>query len=405
MKTNNLSMITDSLCAKMECDGYSQVVRDTTRWILGHFHRYCMEHKIMEIDISVAVKFLDECFGIDYYDANIPMQTVMRRPLLILFEFEECGNYKKSHQKSGLQIPEAYEKPYLEFRDYINASPACLKHKQHKLHAFIQFCVHLDSRGISILSAIGPSHVHEYICFMKEKFSASSVATRSSMLREACDWLYDSGYTSFSGRMAIPMLRESPRQKILSYYSRKEISKMLSCIDNTTSSGKLTYSIVCLLAYLGMRVGDVIALQFQNIDWETGKINYIQQKTGGPVSLPLLDEVKYPLIDYIKNARNQSIDKDFVFVTLHAPFTRYHHTAPIFRMVADCLSAAGIEFKGRHHGPHALRHSLATGLMEENVPISAISGILGHSNTKTTETYLTVSETHLKEFSLEVPDV
>ena len=58
-----------------------------------------------------------------------------------------------------------------------------------------------------------------------------------------------------------------------------------------------------------------------------------------------------------------------------------------------------------HHSPHALRHSLTTGLVEENVLISAISGILGHSNTKTAETYLTVSETHLKEFSLDVPDV
>lgn len=405
MKTNQLTAITNSLYLKMESDGYSQTVRDTTRWVLGHFQRYCTERGIVEISIPVAVTFLDECFGIDYYNAALPMQTVMRRPLLILFEFNECGNYKKTHQKPGLQIPETYEKLYLEFRDYINASPVCLKRKQHKLYAFTQFCVYLDSRGILHLSDIGPSDLHEYLSFMKEKFSASSMAAQNSMLREACDWLYDSGYIPFSGRTAIPMIRQSPRQKIRSYYSKEEISKMLSCIDNTTPSGKLTYSIVCLLAYLGMRVGDVIALRFQNIDWEMGKINYVQQKTGSPVSLPLLDEVKYPLIDYIKNARSQSSDKDFVFATIHAPFTRYHKTAPIFRMVADCLSAAGIEFNGRHHGPHALRHSLATGLMAENVPISAISGILGHSNTKTTETYLTVSETHLKELSLEVPDV
>ena len=53
--------------------------------------------------------------------------------------------------------------------------------------------------------------------------------------------------------------------------------------------------------------------------------------------------------------------------------------------------------------PHAMRHSLASGLLEENVPISDISGILGHANTLTTETYLSVDTTHLKELSLEVP--
>jgi site-specific recombinase XerD len=69
------------------------------------------------------------------------------------------------------------------------------------------------------------------------------------------------------------------------------------------------------------------------------------------------------------------------------------------------MEMAGIQYEGRHHGPHALRHSLATSLMNENVPLSAISNIMGHSSTRTTEIYLTVDETNLKELSLEVPDV
>ncbi len=405
MKTNELTTVAAALYLKMKNDGYSQNIRDTTQWILGHFQRYCTERGVEDITVPVAVSFLDECFGIDYYNACIPMQTVMRRPLLILFEFEECGNYKKTHQKTGAEIPSAYEGVYLEFRDYINSTPICFKHKEHKLHTFIQFCIYLDGRNIPDFPSTGLSVVHDYLAFQKEKYSPSSISTRNSMLREAFDWLYGNNYISFPGKTAIPTARESHKQKILSYYSKDEIARMLSCIDNTTSSGKLTYSIVCLLAYLGMRVGDVISLQFSNIDWTEGKISYIQQKTGTPVTLPLLEEVKYPLIDYIKNARPSSADKEYVFATLYAPFTRYHKTAPVFRMVGRCLADAGIEFHGRHHGPHALRHSLATSLMGENVPISAISDILGHSSTKTTEAYLTVDETHLKEISLEVPNV
>ena len=69
------------------------------------------------------------------------------------------------------------------------------------------------------------------------------------------------------------------------------------------------------------------------------------------------------------------------------------------------METAGINYEGRHHGPHALRHSMATNMMSENVPISVIVNILGHSSTKTKEFYLTVDETHLKERSLEVPHV
>jgi site-specific recombinase XerD len=50
-----------------------------------------------------------------------------------------------------------------------------------------------------------------------------------------------------------------------------------------------------------------------------------------------------------------------------------------------------------------LRHSLASNLLSEDVEIYSISGILGHSTTMTTEIYLTIDETHLKELTLEVP--
>jgi integrase len=207
----------------------------------------------------------------------------------------------------------------------------------------------------------------------------------------------------FSGRQMFPVIRKDPRNKLLSYYSKEEIGQLLSCIDTGTKSGKCMYSILCLLAYLGIRAGDIIRLKFTNINWNTGMIHFTQNKTGNPLSLPLIDEVKYPLLDYIKNARPQSSDTDFVFITLYAPYTRYHHTASLFRMVDKCLQTAGINYEGRHHGPHALRHSLATNMMSENVPISAIANILGHSSTLTTEMYLSVDETHLKEISLEVP--
>lgn len=67
------------------------------------------------------------------------------------------------------------------------------------------------------------------------------------------------------------------------------------------------------------------------------------------------------------------------------------------------MDIAGIEFKGRHHGPHALRHSLATNMINNNAPISAISAVLGHQSTKTTDIYITADTTHMKELTLKVP--
>ena len=403
MKTKDLHAVADALYQKMQADGYSKSVIGTARWIIGHFQQYCSSRQIEDVAVPVAVEFTAECFGFDYYNTIIPMQTVVRRPLLILFEFEESGGYYKTHQRgSNTEIPLVYKNLFLEYRDVVNQLNLCQNSKERKLWIFTKYFEYLEKQGIETTSDIQFNTVHEYINTL-DSFAPSTIRCIKTVLREIYDWLYSREYVPFSGRHAFPVIRKDPRNKLLSYYSKEEIQQMLSCIDNDTVSGKCIYCIICLFAYLGIRAGDVIRLKFSDIDWNAGLIHFTQNKTGKPLSLPLLDEVKYPLLDYIKNARHESADPEYIFVTLYAPYTRFHDTSSIFRMVDKCMQTAGINYEGRHHGPHSLRHSLASNMMSENVPINAIANILGHSSTRTTEIYLTVDETHLKELSLEVP--
>ena len=100
MKTKDLPEIAAALYEKLKADGYSATVLDNTRWILGHFGNYCLRNGIPEITPSVAAVFVQDCFGFDYYNLTARMQSVLRRPLMILIEFEESGNYLKTHQKA-----------------------------------------------------------------------------------------------------------------------------------------------------------------------------------------------------------------------------------------------------------------------------------------------------------------
>lgn len=61
--------------------------------------------------------------------------------------------------------------------------------------------------------------------------------------------------------------------------------------------------------------------------------------------------------------------------------------------------------KGRHHGPHSLRHSLASRLLEKETSIPIISEVLGHEMTDTTPTYLQIGLTTLSKCALSVPPV
>lgn len=405
MKTKDLPEIIAALYEKLQSDGYSDTVLDNTRWILGHFENYCVRKEILEITVPVAAAFVQECFGFDYYNLTARMQSVLRRPLMILIEFEESGNYLKTHQKgSTTEIPLIYKDVFLEYREAVNGTALCQNSKERKLWVFTKYFEYLETQGITGLKDIPFQAVHNYINSL-DSYTPETLRCMKGILREMYDWLHSRQHIPFSGRQAFPLIRKNSRNKLLSYYSKAEIQQLLSSVDIETRSGKCAYCVICLLAYLGMRAGDVIRLKFSDIDWNNRLIHYNQQKTGNPLSLPLLDEVKYPLIDYIKNGRHESADPDYVFVTLYAPYTRYQCTSSIFRMVGKCMIAAGINYEDRHHGPHSLRHSLATNMMSENVPISAIANILGHSSTRTTECYLSVDETHLKELTLEVPNV
>ena len=67
------------------------------------------------------------------------------------------------------------------------------------------------------------------------------------------------------------------------------------------------------------------------------------------------------------------------------------------------LLLSGISFDERHHGPHALRHSLATSLLQKETPLPVISEILGHSNSQSTMCYLKVDMPSLRKCALDVP--
>ncbi len=404
MKINVLPDVANGLYARMSSEGYSKESIDTAQWILNHFQHYCIVHKLNDVGIPDAVSFVNDCFGFDYYHAVIGSQQAIRRPLLILFEFEASGHFLRIHQKPAYSdIPPAFSNLFLAYRNEINTLNLAVSSQRSKLDIFTKHLKYVSDQGIITTEDFTPECLYNYFNSLNSNYSKSTIASIKSCLRDIYNWMYNNGYISFSGNAVLPYIKKNPRDKLISYYSKAEVDQLLSCIDTNTSNGKCVYAVICIIAHLGLRAGDITNLKFSNIDWENNHIRLVQQKTGEPLSLPLVDEVKFPILDYIKNARPDSIDSEYIFITINAPHIRYHSSSAIHRMVTACMKIAGIEFEGRHHGPHALRHSLATSLMNENIPLSSISSILGHKSTRATEVYLTVDETHLKELTLEVP--
>jgi site-specific recombinase XerD len=97
---------------------------------------------------------------------------------------------------------------------------------------------------------------------------------------------------------------------------------MLSAIDRGNPGGKRDYAMLLLVTRLGLRISDVNNLKFENLNWSKKIINIVQHKTNESLTLPLLNDVGWALIDYIKNGRPR-VDSPCVFVTHVVPYKEF----------------------------------------------------------------------------------
>ena len=200
----------------------------------------------------------------------------------------------------------------------------------------------------------------------------------------------------------IPKIPKKRNRTFPKGFTKDESNTLLNSISCNTSKERRDYAMILLAARLGLRASDIANLQLNNIDWEHNQINLVQQKNSTPLTLPLLKDVGEAIINYIKNGR-PNIDIQYVFLRENAPYSQI--SASALHMIVDgYLKRAKIKIPaGKKHGPHALRHSIATLLLENNISISTIKEILSHKSSETTKIYLKIAQKQLLECALAVP--
>ena len=267
--------------------------------------------------------------------------------------------------------------------------------KRHKISVFLD---HLENQEIFNLDNFEIEIVYSFIASLP--YAPQTVSNFKFVIREFFNILYSKKISSVDGNRIFPVISTKKRNRIASYYKDEEVQRMINAIDITQPYGVRDKCMVLLAAQMGLREADIIQLSFDEILWDKSLISKKQQKTGHVVTIPLPQNLKLLLLDYIKSYRPSSNEK-FVFI---CPKTHKRYSPSIVHyIVSKYLLAAGICTSNRKHGPHALRHSLASSLLKNNAPMPVITGILGHKNLNTTSRYLSIDVESLRRCCLEVP--
>lgn len=319
-----------------------------------------------------------------------------RRTISKFLFYLENGSFTFKNPLTNHEICGGMAQDMNDFLDQArkHLSKETIRGYQHVLRLFNEYLKENDSTLSAII-------IQDFFVTLKKKgLSTSQIYHFATVLKKFFNYLKEMDFDDYA--IYVPKVKYIHEQKLPSYFSAQEIKAILDSIERSSDTGKRNYAMILLAIRYGLRAHDITNLRFENIDWQNNELTIEQSKTGRIVKLPLLAEVGNALLDYLKNARRDS-ELPFVFISLRGPIKALTSSA-LYNSLAMYLSKANIkDLDKRRHGPHALRHSLATRLLENGASLHTISEVLGHSSSEVTSVYLSIDIDGLRACALKMP--
>lgn len=188
------------------------------------------------------------------------------------------------------------------------------------------------------------------------------------------------------------------RDRTIKFLHAEEVQKLLRQPDTEDNIGRRDKAILEMLFSTGLRVSELVGLNHDQVNIKEGEFSVIGK--GGKARVVFLtDSAKGALADYLDN-RDDPYKALFIRYSGPKPKDELDPTAyrlsvrSVERLVEKYRKKAGITIR---IGPHVLRHSFATDLLQHGADIRSVQEMLGHKNISTTQIYTHVTNLQLKE--------
>lgn len=224
-------------------------------------------------------------------------------------------------------------------------------------------------------------NLNTYIVELKEKLSYSTIRTIKSIINRSLNFAFECGYIDMKIQIDI-QLKNKPTRKVASL-EKHEQSKIENHILRTHQLH--LYGILISL-YTGLRLGEMIALKWQNVDFKN-KIIYIEKSIGiisenhrtliiedTPKTTSSIREIPISkrLFEILKELKQKNLS-DYLICNRYKQQLNPRSYQKSFE---DLLK----RLKIKHYGFHSLRHTFATRLLENKIDIKTISELMGHAS-------------------------
>src|SRR5256712_7390227 len=353
---------------------------------------------------QLGIDFVREYFGITQDDFSRTLNQAQTQELRVI---RMVGDFQLHHVvlRRYFKHRELLTHPYFletgrRFEDYCVAtkdySQSTVGHYTKQSGYFMDY---LAAQGMHDFSGISMDTINAYILTVSG-LSYKTVEQNICSLRAFLRFLFGEGIISTDFASKMPMVKARKQTSIPSVWTKEELTKLIGAIDRASPKGKRDYAIILTACRLGLRCRDIKNLRMGDFHWAEKKLCFVQSKTRQPMELPLIADVGWAVIDYLKYGRPK-VDSDCVFVRHLAPFLPFAAGDHLEQLILAYMAKAHIPRLKKRRGMHSLRHTMASVLLEKETPLPVISDIIDHLDTNSTATYLKVDMERLAQCPLD----
>ncbi|MCP4233218.1 MAG: tyrosine-type recombinase/integrase [Aestuariibacter sp.] len=306
-------------------------------------------------------------------------------------------NEKGVIQFSAIRID---KNPFLQIEDgfaqYLShergLSPETLITYIPLVRCFLSNCFKADTIRLEKLC---PKDITAFILSYTQSVKRSTAKLMVTSLRAFFRYLRFRGQIATDLAAFVPAISDWRLTGLPKSLEPEQIECLLKSCDQNTKVGQRDFTILLLLARLGLRAGEIVKMTLDDINWDVGEL-IIRGKGPRKDKLPIPYDVGEALAAYLQHGR-PACPTRCVFIRARAPYQCFSSSVAICNIVQRALLRAKIN--SSHKGAHLLRHSLATNMLRKGASLTEIGEILRHQLPNTTELYTKVDIVSLRSLA------
>ena len=369
--------------------GYKPATMVWYRGCWRRLERFFASRGVGEFSLDLAMAWVDQACG-GFFDKEQagtlkPTDVYLFRVAQMLGDFAVRGAVLRRYSRTVDKLSAGQADVMARFRAWLQAGDCAASTVRAYGTVAGEFLAFTGRRGG--LAGLDAGVIGAFVATLAG-YQAKTVEHKLCAVRSFLRFAGSHGLAGEAVLEAVPAAKSARQARIPSVWDLAEVTKILQAVDRGNPCGKRDYAIILLITRLGLRGIDVRRLRFGDLDWPGNRLSVVQAKTGRRVQLPLLKDVGWAIIDYIRHGRPRS-DCPQVFLRHTAPVGPFSDQDHLHQILVKHARIAHVPVgEKRRHGMHSLRHTLATRLMEDGTPVEQIAGILGHQSVTSTGVYL-----------------